>query len=154
LNLRLNHIERYPTLPMGQQNGVMPALTKVTLNLEEILISKSRIKILKALSIEGPLNLSAIKKCTGLNYKSTIRALEVLKHMKVVGEAHLGKTRSFRIRVENEKASAVKRLIKSLGGLQTSLQEGKEVGPSLSPENATRPVTRYKGLRISASVVS
>ncbi|WXG43075.1 MAG: hypothetical protein WED04_03270 [Promethearchaeati archaeon SRVP18_Atabeyarchaeia-1] len=89
-------------------------------------MSRSRIKILKALSVKGPLNISGIKRCTGLNYKSIIKALEILKYMRVVDEVHLERTRNFRIRVENEEASAVDRLIKSLVGLDRNSSQRKE----------------------------
>jgi predicted transcriptional regulator len=94
---------------------VTPKLTnRTSLDPEEILVSRSRIKILGALAMKGPLNISGIKKYTGLNHKSITKALQVLKYAKVVVEVDLNRTRSFRIRVENEKACAIDRLIKSL----------------------------------------
>jgi predicted transcriptional regulator len=98
---------------------VASKLTKETfLNLEEVLISKSRIRILKALAIGGPLDISEIKKRTGLNYRSIVKALEVLKQMRIVGEADLNRSRNFRIKTENLEASAVMELIKTLNDLQ------------------------------------
>jgi predicted transcriptional regulator len=98
---------------------VASKLTKTTfLNLEEVLVSKSRIKILRALAIGGLLNISEIKKRTGLNYRSIIKALEVLKQMRIVGEVDLNRSRNFRIKAENLEASAVEELIKTLDDLQ------------------------------------
>jgi predicted transcriptional regulator len=94
---------------------VSSKLTKETfLNLEEVLISKSRIRILKALAIGGPLDISEIKKRTGLNHRSIVKALEVLKQMRIVGEVDLNRSRNFRIKTENLEASAVMELIKTL----------------------------------------
>lgn len=98
---------------------VASKLTKETfLNLEEVLISKSRIRILKALAIGGPLDISEIKKRTGLNYRSIVKALEILKQMRIVGEVDLNRSRNFRIKTENLEASAVMELIKTLDDLQ------------------------------------
>ena len=98
---------------------VASKLTKETfLNLEEVLISKSRIRILKALAIGGPLDISEIKKRTRLNYRSIVNALEVLKQMRIVGEVDLNRSRNFRIKTENLEASAVMELIKTLDDLQ------------------------------------
>jgi predicted transcriptional regulator len=87
---------------------------RTSVNLEEVLISKSRIKILKALAVGGPLNISEIKKCTGLNYKSIVKALEVLKKMRIIGEADFNRSRNFRIKAENLEALAVEELIKTI----------------------------------------
>jgi predicted transcriptional regulator len=97
-------------------------LTKRTsINLEEVLISKSRIKILKALTVGGPLNISEIKKCTGLNYKSIIKAIEILKEMRIIGEADFDRSHNFRIKSENLEACAVEELIKTIHDLQPNL---------------------------------
>jgi DNA-binding MarR family transcriptional regulator len=115
------------------RNEAASELTRVTsLNLEELLTSRSRIKILKALATRGSLNISGIRKCTGLNYKSIARALDALKHMRVIGEIRLDGTRSFRIRVENEQASKIDRLIKTLESLEGEPIEnaGKSMPPS------------------------
>jgi predicted transcriptional regulator len=90
---------------------------RISANLEEVLISKSRIRILKALAVGGPLNISEIKKQTGLNYKSIVKALEVLKQMRIIGEADFNRSRNFRIKVENLVASAVEHLIRTLDDL-------------------------------------
>lgn len=92
-------------------------------NLEEVLISKSRIKILKALAVGGPLNISEIRKQTGLNYKSIVKALEVLKQMRIIGEAYFNRSRNFRIRVENLEASAMEHLIRTLDALQPTARQ-------------------------------
>jgi predicted transcriptional regulator len=98
---------------------VKQELTKRTsVNLEDILMSRSRIKILKALAVGGPLNISEIKKCTGLNYKSIVKALEVLKQMRIIGEADFDRRRNFRIKEENPEASAVRQLIKTIHDLR------------------------------------
>ena len=114
------------------------------MNLEELLASRSRIRILKALAMKGSLNISGIRKCTGLNYRSIVRALEALKYMRVIGEVHLDRTRSFRIKVENEQASKIDRLIKSLESLERVSIENREKGVPSPPDTATPPTTKYK----------
>jgi hypothetical protein len=99
------------------------------------------------------MNISGIKKSTGLNYKSIARALEVLKYMRVVEETHLDRTRNFRIRVENEEASTVDRLIRILEGLEGDPTKKTEKESSRSAETATQLTTKYKEPNASASVV-
>jgi predicted transcriptional regulator len=93
---------------------------RTSVNLEEVLTSKSRIKILKALAMQGPLNISGIKKYTGLNHKSIIKALENLKQMRIIGEADFNRSHNFRIKAENLEASALEELIKTIHDLQPS----------------------------------
>ncbi len=90
------------------------------MDLEEVLASKSRIKILKALAVRGPLNISEMKKCTGLNHKSIIKALEDLKQMRIIAEADFNRSHNFRIKAENLKASAMEELIRTIHNLQPS----------------------------------
>jgi len=94
-------------------------LTKTTpLDMEEVLASKSRIRILRVLAMKGPLNITEIRKCTKLNYKSISRALEALKQMRVIGELSIDRTRNFRVKVENAETSALVELIKRLANLE------------------------------------
>jgi len=98
---------------------VTPKLRKRTsLKLEEVLISRSRIRILMALVMRGSLNISEIKKYTGLNYKSIVKALEALSRMRLVGETNHDRTRNFRIRTENLEASAISELLEQLYALE------------------------------------
>jgi len=128
---------------------------RTSLKLEEVLISKSRIRILKALAMRGSLNISEIKKCTGLNYRSIVKALEALDCMGLVGETDYDRTRNFRIRTENAKASAVSELLERLYVLERD-PHTREVrrtrkGNILSPPRLRSPPqvsqSKYKELR-------
>lgn len=141
-------------MPPRDWNEATPELRKrASLNLEEILTSRSRIKILKALAMKRSMNISGLKKSTGLNYKSIARALEALKYMRVVGETHLDRTRNFRIKVENEEASTVDRLIRNLESLERDSTKKTEKESPRSTETATHLTTKYKEPNASASAV-
>jgi len=134
---------------------------RTSLKLEEVLISKSRIKILKALAMRGPLNISEIKKYTGLNYKSTVKALEALSCMGLVGETDYDRTRNFRIRTENVEASAVSGLLEQLYALERDPHTCEELrtreGGTLSLPHLKRSSqvsqSKYKESRQSQSIV-
>jgi DNA-binding transcriptional ArsR family regulator len=135
---------------------VTPKLKKrPSLRLEEILASKSRIKILKALAMRGPLNISQIKKRTQLNYKSIVKALEALYHMGLIGETDYDRTRNFRIKSENAEALAVGGLLERLYALERephTPQERIASDANTSSPNQTQSPSeisqsRYKELR-------
>nr|MDO8134270.1 hypothetical protein [Candidatus Njordarchaeum guaymaensis] len=134
---------------------------RTSLKLEEVLISKSRIKILKALAMRGPLNISEIKKCTGLNYKSTVKALEALDYMGLVGETDYDRTRNFRIKTENAEASAVSELLERLYVLERDphtreVRRTREGNMLSSPRLRSPPQvsqSKYKELREFPSMV-
>jgi DNA-binding MarR family transcriptional regulator len=140
---------------------VKPKLRKTASpKLEEVLVSKSRIKILKALTMRGPLNISEIKRCTGLNYKSIVKALKALNCMGLVGETDYHRTRSFRMKTENAEASAVSELLERLYALQRDPQISEErrsgmrnVSNPPHRRNSARLPIRYKELRESSSMV-
>ncbi|MCS7097019.1 MAG: winged helix-turn-helix domain-containing protein [Candidatus Methanomethylicia archaeon] len=77
------------------------------MEIEEILTSKGRIKILKLLTMERELNISEIMKQTGLSYASVNRHLEELKRGNIIIEKKFGRIRIFRI---NDKSVIVKAL--------------------------------------------
>nr|MDO8100256.1 hypothetical protein [Candidatus Njordarchaeota archaeon] len=134
---------------------------RTSLKLEEVLTSRSRIRILKALAMRGPLNISEIKKCTRLNYKSIVKALEALNCMELVGETDHDRTRNFRIKTENVKASAMGELLERLYALEREPHAYEERRtckgnmPTLlhtrSPPQVSQ--SRYKALRESPSMV-
>jgi DNA-binding transcriptional ArsR family regulator len=74
---------------------------KQTENVEEILGSKGRIRVLKVLSESRELNISEIGRRTGLNYSSVDRHLEKLEELGLVREKRYGKIRIFEILFRN-----------------------------------------------------
>jgi len=118
--------------------------------LEEVLVSKSRIKILKALTMRGPLNISEIKKCTGLNYRSIAKALEALNCMGLVGETDYHRTRSFRVKTENAEASAVSELLERLYALQRDPQISEE--QRTEEKNMSSPLHRRNPARLPIKI--
>ncbi len=74
---------------------------KQTENVEEILGSKGRIRVLKVLSESKELNISEIGRRTGLNYSSVDKHLEKLEELGLVREKRYGKIRIFEILFRN-----------------------------------------------------
>ena len=72
-----------------------------TENVEDILGSKGRIRVLKVLSKSRELNISEIGRRTGLNYSSVDRHLEKLEELGLVREKRYGKIRIFEILFRN-----------------------------------------------------
>ncbi|MHA1145724.1 MAG: ArsR/SmtB family transcription factor [Candidatus Helarchaeota archaeon] len=79
-------------------------------SLEQILSSKSRVKILNVLSQIGELNISEIARKCKLNHSSCQDHLDALKKAKIVQEKRFGRIRIYRIRTENMKIMALKNL--------------------------------------------
>lgn len=78
---------------------------------EEILGSKGRFKILKTLSINIELNISAIIDKTNLNHKIVDQHLEILKKIGLIQEKNFGRIRIYRYKLENIKAKSFKKFI-------------------------------------------
>ena len=70
-------------------------------NVEDILGSKGRIRVLKVLSESRELNISEIGRRTGLNYSSVDRHLEKLEELGLIREKRYGKIRIFEILFRN-----------------------------------------------------
>jgi DNA-binding transcriptional ArsR family regulator len=79
--------------------------------IDEILGSKPRVRILKVLALNCELNISAIISKTKINHKCALRHLNKLKELNFVQEKRYGRIRIFRFKNENLKARSFKRLI-------------------------------------------
>jgi len=83
---------------------------RVTLDLEDVLCSKTRMRILKLLFKLGQLNTSDLAHRLGANYATTLRHLFILKKEDIVTERFSGRTRFFRL-TSTSKARATMRLL-------------------------------------------
>ena len=80
-------------------------------SLEEVLCSKTRIKMLKLLNDLGQLNVSDIAERLGANYEYTIANLKVLEENNLVKQLRSGKARYYRLNDECLKVSALRQVI-------------------------------------------
>ncbi|MBS7643441.1 winged helix-turn-helix transcriptional regulator [Candidatus Bathyarchaeota archaeon] len=82
-----------------------------SVNLEDILSSRGRVRILKILVGVGELNISEIARRAALNYTTTNQHLNALVKAGLIQEKDFGKIRIFRFREENQRAQAIKQLV-------------------------------------------
>jgi len=79
--------------------------------IEDILGSKARVKILKALALNEELTISLIIKKTNLNYSNVKTHLNRLKNLDLIQEKKFGRIKIYRFRIENIKARSLKTFI-------------------------------------------
>ena len=80
--------------------------------IEDLLGSKARIKILKALALNDELNISLIISKTKLNHSNVIKHLNFLKSFNLIQEKKFGRIKIYRYKSENIKARSLKKFIK------------------------------------------
>lgn len=78
------------------------------LQIENILSSRGRVKIIKILTKEEELNISEIAKRAGLNHSTVVQHLEYLCKVGLIQEKTFGRIRIYRLRTENTKVRALK----------------------------------------------
>ena len=83
------------------------------LEVEEVLSSKPRLKILKLVARLGSLNVSDIARRLGLNYSSTNQHLKVLEAEGILQQRVYGRVRMYKFNEFSPKAKAVKSLIET-----------------------------------------
>ncbi len=66
-----------------------------TIEAEELLGSRGRIRVLRVLAESGELNISEVGRRTGMNYTSVERHLEALREMGLLREKRYGKIRIY-----------------------------------------------------------
>lgn len=76
--------------------------------IEDLLGSRARVKILKALAINEELTISLIINKTRLNYSCVLRHLNYLKKKNLIQEKNFGRIKIFRYKLENIKARSFK----------------------------------------------
>lgn len=79
--------------------------------IEDLLGSRARVKILKALAQNEELTISLIISQTKLNHSNVMKHLNHLKDLNLVQEKTFGRIKIFRYRIENIKARSLKRFI-------------------------------------------
>ncbi len=79
--------------------------------IEDLLGSKARVKILKALALNEELTISLIINATKLNYSNVRKHLNHLKELDLIQEKNFGRIKIFRYRIENIKARSFKKFI-------------------------------------------
>jgi len=79
--------------------------------IEDLLGSKARIKILKTLALNNELNISLIITKTNLNHTNVLKHLNFLKNLNLVQEKKFGRIKIYRYRNENIKARYLKKFI-------------------------------------------
>jgi predicted transcriptional regulator len=83
------------------------------MELEEVLSSKSRLKILKIVNTLGSLNVSDIARQINANFTATAKHLKVLETEGIL-QAHVyGRVRMYRFKEGSTKAKAVQNLIET-----------------------------------------
>ncbi len=83
------------------------------MELEDVLSSKSRMKILKLIYQLGSLNVSDVARRLKLNYASTSEHLKVLESEGILQEHKYGRVRMYRFNDGSAKAKAVVCLIEA-----------------------------------------
>ena len=80
-------------------------------SIEDLLGSRSRIKILKLLALKQELTISQIIKTTNLNHSSVKHHLTYLKSNNLIQEKVFGRIKMYRYNSENVRARSLKRFI-------------------------------------------
>jgi DNA-binding transcriptional ArsR family regulator len=78
--------------------------------LEEVLCSRTRIKMFKLLNDLGQLNVSDIAERLGVNYEYTVANLRILEENDLVKHLRSGRTRYYRLNDGCLRASALKQV--------------------------------------------
>ncbi|MCX8153866.1 MAG: winged helix-turn-helix domain-containing protein [Candidatus Bathyarchaeota archaeon] len=83
------------------------------MELEEVLSSKPRIKIIKLIAQVGALNVSGIARRLNLNYASTSAHLKLLEAEGILTQKSYGRIRIYKLDENSPKAKAVRNLIET-----------------------------------------
>ena len=86
-------------------------MTTESIQIEDILSSKGKTKIIKLLALRNEMNITKIVELTGLNHLSVKSHLFFFKQIDFVQEKKFGRIRIYRFKSENLKAKALKNLI-------------------------------------------
>jgi predicted transcriptional regulator len=81
------------------------------MELEEVLSSKSRMKILKLIYQLGQLNVSDVARRLKLNFVSTSKHLKLLESAGILQERTYGRVRMYRFNESSAKAKALQNLL-------------------------------------------
>ncbi|MDT7866494.1 MAG: ArsR family transcriptional regulator [Desulfurococcales archaeon] len=84
------------------------------MELERLLSSKGRIRVLRILLREGQVNISRLIRETGLHHRLVVKHLEELKRMGLVEERRYGRLRIYEANLQDPRVSALRELLKTL----------------------------------------
>ncbi|KKN18865.1 hypothetical protein LCGC14_0951450 [marine sediment metagenome] len=88
--------------------------TEITENkplVEDVLGSRARVKIIKALAFNEELTISLLISKTRLNYVIAMKHLKKLESLNLISEKRFGRIRIFRYNIENLKARSLKKFM-------------------------------------------
>jgi predicted transcriptional regulator len=83
------------------------------MQIEEVLGSKARLKILKILFQVGELNISEIARRLRANHKTTVTHLKILENEGILQHKTFGRVHIYRFNESSRKARAVKNFIET-----------------------------------------
>lgn len=83
------------------------------MDVEQVLGSKLRVKILKILARVGELNVSEIARRLGVNYNTTHRHLKILEDGGILRHKEFGRIRLYRFDERSPKARALQKLMEA-----------------------------------------
>ena len=78
---------------------------------EDVLGSRARVKIIKALAFNEELTISLLVQKTKLNYVIAMKHLKKLESLNLISEKRFGRIRIYRYNIENPKARSLKKFI-------------------------------------------
>lgn len=81
------------------------------MQIEDILSSRGRVRILRILTEIGELNISEIVRRAKLNYTTTNQHLQALETAGIICHKKFGRIRIFRLNEENPRVRFIKKLI-------------------------------------------
>ncbi|MCC6044370.1 MAG: ArsR/SmtB family transcription factor [Acidilobaceae archaeon] len=84
------------------------------MELERLLSSKGRVRVLRILLREGQVNISRLIRETGLHHRLVVKHLEELKRMGLVEERRYGRLRIYEANLQDPRVSALRELLKTL----------------------------------------
>ncbi|KKN39632.1 hypothetical protein LCGC14_0741370 [marine sediment metagenome] len=78
---------------------------------EDVLGSRARVKIIKALAFDEELTISLLIRKTRLNYVIAMKHLKKLESLNLISEKRFGRIRIYRYNIENPKARSLKKFM-------------------------------------------
>lgn len=81
------------------------------MQMENVLGSKTRLKILRILYHVGGLNVSEIARRVGANHKATLKHLEVLENEGILTHKTFGRIKIYRFKEGSQRAIAIQKLL-------------------------------------------
>ncbi|MDP8002691.1 MAG: ArsR family transcriptional regulator [Caldisphaera sp.] len=87
------------------------------MDIEKVLASKGKVRILKVLMKEGQINISRLVKLTGLHHDVVVKNMEDLKKLGIVEEKRYGRLRIYMVDLRNPKISGLYEIIKEIESL-------------------------------------